>query len=341
MTVTEVQVRTELGPWRDRWDELVLEQPVPSPFQRSWWLQAVAPSGVRYVLVTRRDRLIGGLALGARRSSGLDRLTAPGPTVLCPDHLDALVAPGEEAAAQQALATWFRAPGQRLVDVRGVAASGVLARVVDGSRDRHDEAPYGVVTPGEDWLSTRSRSFRRSVRRGRRRLEEAGLRHHRLEVADVHRGLAELRRLHEHRAGRAPLLRALPVLSAAVEAGAARGEARVDVLAGAEQTAGVVVSFVVGARLSLYQVARSVAPEHDSAGTVLLAAVIEDAVANGCREIDMLRGSEAYKAAFVDDARPLERVRAARGDWAAARLAAEDAARRLNARLRSRGGTGA
>lgn len=341
MTVTEIQVRTELGPWRDRWDELVLEQPVPSPFQRSWWLQAVAPAGVEYVLVTRRDELIGGLALGSRRTGGLDRLTAPGPAVLCPDHLDALVAPGEEAAVQQALTAWFCAPGQRLVDVRGVAASGLLARVVGGSHDRHDEAPYGVVTPGEDWLPTRSRNFRRSVRRGRGRLEEAGLRHHRLEGADVRRGLEELRRLHEHRAGRGALLRALPALSAAVEAGAARGEARVDVLTGAGQTASVVVSFVVGGRLSLYQVARSVAPEHDSAGTVLLAAVIEDAVASGCGEIDMLRGSEGYKAAFVDDARPLERVRAARGAWASARLAAEDSARSLNARLRSRGGTGA
>ncbi|HEU5038706.1 MAG TPA: GNAT family N-acetyltransferase [Nocardioides sp.] len=341
MSTTTLHVRPELGPWRKHWDDLVLRQPLPSPFQRSWWLEALIPSGVVHALVTDGDRLLGGLALGSATRAGVTRLTAPGPPVLCPDHLDVLAEPGHEPAVVQALGRWFRSPGQRQVDVRGAVAGGLLAQVVGGTHHQHDEAPYDELEPGADWLAARSSGFRRSVRRGRKRLDEAGYEHRRLPADEVGRGLEELRLLHERREDRGPLLDALPVLARAVTAGAARGEARVDVLASAHDTAAVVVSFVVGGRLSLYQVARSTAPEHGSAGTALLAAVVEDAAAAGCREVDMLRGSEDYKTSFVDRTRALERVRGAHGGWAATLLRAEDGARRVSARLRSRGGSGA
>jgi len=344
MPHTRAEQRPDLGPWRERWDELVLRQPLPSPFQRSWWLEAVA-DGTTYVLVTAGDQLLGGLALGQRRLGGTTRLTAPGPAVLCPDHLDVLADPGREPEVVAALAGWFGRPGQRLLDVRGCVASPLLGRAVGGTHVLHDEAPYDVVEPGSDWLAGRSSSFRRNVRRGRRRLEAEGYARRRVEPPQVEDGLAELRRLHEERPGRAALLAELPRLARAVAAGAASGEARVDLLTGARGTVAAVLAFEVAGRLSLYQVARSTAREHASAGTVLLADVVEDAVASGCHEVDLLRGAEDYKGSFADLSRPLVRVRAAHGGWAGTQLVVEEAARRarrrVSGRLRSRGGSDA
>ncbi len=337
--------RADLGPWRERWDELVLRQPVPSPFQRTWWLDAVAAGQATYLVVAEDDRLVGGLALGVRTRGGATVLTAPGPVVLCPDHLDVLAAAGRESEVVAVVADWFGRPGQRVLDVRGSVAGSLLARAVRGTHDQHDEAPYAVVEPGSDWLAGRSATFRRNVRRGRRKLEALGFTHRRLEPEQVEDGLRELRRLHQARPGREALLAELPRLAHALVAGAALGEARVDVLSGERGTIAVTIAFELGGRLNLYQVARSTAREHANAGTVLLAAVAQDAIAHGCHEVDLMRGAEDYKGSFVDLSRPLERVRAANGTWAGVQLGAEDAARRtrraVSATLRSRGGSDA
>ena len=331
-----------LGAWRDRWDELVLRQPLPSPFQRTWWLEAVAPDAT-CLLVHDGDRLLGGLAVAARTRGGVTLLTAPGPAVLCPDHLDLLTEADARDRVATAVGAWFGQPGQRLLDLRGAVASPVLSEAVGGSHREHDAAPYDVVEPGADWLATRSSNFRRSVRRSRKRLAALGFEPRRAEAGRTAASLEELRRLHESREGRGALMAELPRLTAAVAAGAERGEARVDVLASTDEVAAVVLSFVVAGRLSLYQVARSTAPDHDGAGTVLLAEVIQDAVGGGCHEVDLLRGAEGYKGSFADRRRPLERVRAAHGAWATTVLHGEDLARRakeVSASVRSRGGTG-
>ena len=103
----------------------------------------------------------------------------------------------------------------------------------------------------------------------------------------------------------------------------------------ADEVVAVSLAFVVAGRLSLYQVGRSLDRAHDGAGTALLVAVIEDAVTEGCSEVDLLRGGEDYKSSFADSSRPVGRLRTAHGGVARAQLAAEDAARRVSARLRS------
>lgn len=332
-----LEVRTELGPWRHAWDDLVARQPVPTPFQRSWWLESVSPVGTTYALVVAGADLLGGVALGLRRVRGATRYVAPGPEVLCPDHLDAVAAAGADDAVVAVLAEWFRSEGPRLVNVRGVVDGSLLARVVGGVHPPDELAPYQCLE-GADFLATRSSSFRRSVRRGGRRLAGLGLEHRRVLPAQVPEALDAFARLHEGRDGREGLLVEMPRLRAAFERGVDRGEARVDVLASDTEVAAVTLGLELEGRLSLYQVARSIAPEHDSAGTVLLAAVVEDAAARGLVEVDLLRGDEGYKGSFADHRRPLVHLRAAHGVRATAVLRAEEAARRaLSARRRSRG----
>ncbi|MFC6345434.1 hypothetical protein ACFP8W_25845, partial [Nocardioides hankookensis] len=58
-----VETRQRLDGRRAAWDGLVADQPVPSPFLRSWWLEGVAPTDTTFVLVLDGERLVGGLAL--------------------------------------------------------------------------------------------------------------------------------------------------------------------------------------------------------------------------------------------------------------------------------------
>ncbi|KQW52518.1 hypothetical protein ASC77_24385 [Nocardioides sp. Root1257] len=331
-----VEDRAQLGELRPAWDALVLDQPVPSPFQRSWWVEGVAPDAT-YALVLEGDRLVGGLALEAHRVAGVRRWVAPGPKVLCPDHLDALAAPGSEDAVVDALGAWFAGPGQRVLDVRGVVADSLLSRAAGTEAEHADVAPFQPLPAApETYLGGRSANFRRSVRRAERRLAAAGIGHRRVPLTDLPAAFDAFATLQRGRDGRGPLVAELPTLARALTSGVAAGEARVDVLASAADVVAVSFAFVVAGRLSLYQVARSLDGAHDGAGNVLLVAVIEDALAAGCREVDLLRGDEGYKSSFADQVRAVGRLRAAHGGVARAQLAAEDTARRVSARLRSR-----
>ncbi|GAA4752293.1 hypothetical protein GCM10023350_41950 [Nocardioides endophyticus] len=332
-----VAIRPRLEHHRETWDALGALAPLPSPFQRSWWIEGVAPHDTTYALVLDGDRLLGGLALGVRRVTGVRRYAAPGPAVLCPDHLDLLAAPGAEDVVAGVIGEWLARPGQRVLDLRGVADSSLLARALGATPARLDVAPYEAlpVTP-ETYLARRSSNFRRSVRRAAKSLASKGIEHRQVSPADLPDAFAAFRELHEGREGRGPLVAQMPALIRALAAGVAVGEARIDVLAAGSDVVAVSLAFVVAGRLSLYQVARSLDGAHDGAGNVLLVAVIEDAVTDGCHEVDLLRGGEGYKSSFADRTRVVGRLRTAHGGAARAQVAAEDAARRVSARLRSR-----
>ncbi|MDB5113971.1 MAG: hypothetical protein JWL78_1041, partial [Chloroflexi bacterium] len=47
----QVTVRRSLGGYATAWDALVDRQPLPSPFLRSWWLEAMSAAHPRFLLV--------------------------------------------------------------------------------------------------------------------------------------------------------------------------------------------------------------------------------------------------------------------------------------------------
>src|SRR3954447_14352956 len=245
-----VDERTRLDEHREAWDALVVRQPVPSPFQRSWWVEGVAPTGTTYTLVLDRGRLVGGLALQERRVGGVRRWVAPGPKVLCPDHLDALAAPGCEDAVVDALGAWLSRPGQRVLDVRGVVADSLLSRAAGTGAEQADVAPFQPLPASpETYLAGRSANFRRSVRRAGRRLAGIGIAHHRVALADLPAAFDAFGSLQRGRDGRRPLVAELPTLARALTAGVAAGESRVDVLASPSEVVAVSFAFVVAGRL--------------------------------------------------------------------------------------------
>jgi CelD/BcsL family acetyltransferase involved in cellulose biosynthesis len=310
-----LQVTPVLADHAAAWDALVEASSLPSPFLRSWWLHSVsAAPGTAHLLVMSDGELVGGLALARDRLLGISRYRFAGQGVLCPDHLDALALPGHEDEVAGALRGWFEAPGQRIVDLSGLREGSLVARALARTPERLDVAPFQALPgDGTDFLAGRSSNFRRSVRKAERRLDEAGVTHRRVEPATLPAALDAFRRLQGDRDGRGPLLDELPVLARALASGLARDEARVDVLETPAEVVAVSLAFVVAGRLSLYQVARSLDHAHRSAATVLLNRVITEALADGCHEVDMLRGDEGYKTSFADARRELFRLRAGHG----------------------------
>lgn len=329
-----------LGEHATGWDALVDDSSVPSPFLRSWWLGNAEPKTCSHLLFHGTDgTLVGGVPLVLDRVAGVPRLRFSTAGVLCPDHLDLVARTGAEEIVGTGFMKWVTSLGRNLViDLTGLVhlslLSHTLARAGEAPGEILDVAPYAALPAAPaTYLETRSSGTRRSVRRTDRRLSAAGARHHRVEPSGLANALEDFRRLHAAREDRAPLLAALPLLARAVAAGMAAGEARVDVLETGGRTQAVSIAFVVAGRISLYQVARSLAREDDGAGTALLHRVVEDAVLAGCHEVDLLRGDEGYKASLADDRRSIGRIRTARGPVAGALLAAGSEAARLRRRL--------
>jgi CelD/BcsL family acetyltransferase involved in cellulose biosynthesis len=331
-----------LGGFGPRWDELVLQQPVATPFLRRWWLEATGSPQRRFVLVTSGGRLVGGAALDRDRLLGVPRYRFAAHGVLCPDHLDLLASPERREDVVTGFRSWFTGPGDRLLDLDGLPASSLMGESTSVASRPLDVAPYGGLPgSGEAWLAERSSSLRRSVRRSTARLASSGLRPHRVAPDGLDRALADFARLHATREGRHALLARMGTLRRAVTDGVARGEAWVHVLGSDQQCAAVSLSFVVGGRISLYQVARSTLAEHDGAGTALLSHVIAEAADAGLVEADLLRGGEDYKASFVTGTRSLHRLRAGNGPRARALVSATEGAARVRRGVRERLRSGA
>lgn len=318
-----VIVRTGLGSLEPAWDTLVELLPLPSPFLRSWWLKQTAGGTLRFLLVMDSDVLVGGLALQEERWLGVPRLRVVGAGALCPDHLDTVALPGREEDVLAALASWLCRPGSRVLDLEGVAGGSRLAAALPGRvyREVIAVAPWAsLAADPTDWLRTRPRSFRATLRKATRRLEQEAVAHRMLRGNSVDAALGTLGRLHRAQWGeRSKFLAAYQRFAAASRAGAARGEVVFHELVAGEEVVAAVSCFEFAGRLSLYQSGRLSAHRWRNAATVLLATVIQDACRRGFSEVDLLRGDEPYKANFASAARELLRLRAAHG--AAGRLA--------------------
>ena len=144
--------------------------PIAVP-RRSWWLGATVAASPCLVLVLRGEELIGGLALERDRRLGAERLRLVGSGALCPDHLDALAAPGQERAVASALRGWL-GTGDRLIDLDGVVTAPLAAVAMPGRfrMDHVASAPWMQLRRGaaEQGSSTLQRRTSRAERRMRR-----------------------------------------------------------------------------------------------------------------------------------------------------------------------------
>ncbi|NLA34407.1 MAG: GNAT family N-acetyltransferase [Actinobacteria bacterium] len=304
------------------WDALVDQMELPSPFLRSWWLDAVAaslPAGVeaQIVLVLDGAELIGGLALQRTTVRGVEVLSLLGSGPLEPDHLDVVAAPDRRAEVGAALRSWMGRPGSRMFDLRGVAGGSTLVDVVPGWGEvtEQEVAPF-VPLPAspEEYLAARGGRTRSTVKRTAKRLAAAGVEFREIDSADpvaVEGALETLAGLHDGRWGDASgFLAAWTPFSAAVRAGAAVGEVRFGELVDSSGTPiAIEVDFVIGGRTSFYQAGRLTDHDFRGSGSVLRYRIISAAIERGDHEFDLLRGGENYKAEWASTQRALLRIR--------------------------------
>lgn len=318
-------VESRLDGWEAQWDRLVDTAPTPSPFMRSWWLIGAGGSRPLFVLVVDGDRLLGGLPLEETNRLGLQRLRMMTGGQLCPDHMDLLVAPGEEDTTVATIKAWLHRPGARLLDLEGVVAHSRLIEALPGPvrRQPFAVAPWGPLPPDSNaYLAALPSALRRKVRKATEHLTAQGATHR------THRGpaavssLDTLRQLHEAQWGpRSNFLPNFERFAAGCRLGAEADEVAVHELATDDVVISSVVTFEVARRVSLYQSARLTDPSWRDTTTVLLAAIITDACDRGFTEVDFLRGEEQYKYRFAPNQRELARLLAATGALGRAALA--------------------
>lgn len=313
--LTRVVEVSALGRWSEAWDTLAAAAPLPTPFLRTWWLSATGGPRDHYLLVLQGEELVGGLALERRRVLGVDHFRVLGAGKLCPDHLDLVARPGLVEDVTLALRGWFTAPGSRVVDLQGVRDG---ARVIDALPAARvhafDVAVYERLPESLDaYLQARSSSFARRVRKMARQLEKRRVEFRRVSLGEVPWAMAEFTAMHAVRDDRQELVRELHRVRRAVELGAPRDEVRLYVAEKDGRCGAVLLLFVTGGRINVYQTARRLDRDFNHVGTVLYTVALDDACREGITEFDFLRGAEPYKFSLASSQRRLLRVRAAHG----------------------------
>ena len=304
------------------WDALVDQMALPSPFLRSWWLEAVAaslPDGMdpQIVLVFDGDELIGGLPLQRSTVRGIEVLSFLGGGPLEPDHLDLVAKPGRGDQVGAAVRSWLGRRGNRMIDLQGVAGGSALVDIVPGWGEvtELEVAPYvPLPASAEEYLATRGGRTRSTVKRTAKRLAAAGVEFREIDSGDaaaVENALETLSRLHDGRWGdESGFLASWETFSAAVRAGAERGEVRFgELVDSAGAPIAMEVDFVIDGRTSFYQAGRLTDHEYRGSGSVLRHRIIGAAIERGDHEFDLLRGGENYKAEWASAQRALLRIR--------------------------------
>jgi CelD/BcsL family acetyltransferase involved in cellulose biosynthesis len=317
LTALRVTISGRLGPIADEWDHLVNLGDPPSPFLRSWWLDAVAASGARLLLVRDGDeRLVGGLALEEDTRLGFRRLRHLG-AGLGPDHVDVVASRELHAGVVAAIARHLRAFGPCLFDFAGVPADSPLTGALPG-RNRvqvMERARWTPLIPDFGaYLRSRPSRLRNSLRYGRGRLTREGVRYGTVEPRDVERALTDLRRLHASRWGDKSLfLPHFERFADAARAGTSVGEMVFHELRSPDGVIAMAVCFEVRGRVTYCQAGRDPNFRWRGSGTFLLGCVVQRACELGFRELDLLRGDQGYKRLLADEVRPLLRLQSSIG----------------------------
>lgn len=312
----DVTEERALGSDAPAWDALVLAQPIPSPFLRSWWLEGATGHDPCLLLVRDGAELIGGLALEQDLRLGVPRLLAAG-SALAPDHVDLVAAPGREEEVVRALASWLRRPGSRLIDFSCAVEEPRLAAALPPvvSMEVVESAPWTPLVPDfEAYMAERPSRLRNSLDRTSRRLKKEGAYYHRVQLNELEGALDTLRLLHHQVFGdRSLFLPYFDRFAAAARLGVACGELALHQLRVGDSVIALVVALEVAKRVSYYQGGRNTDHRWRGAGVYLECCILEQACGNGFVEFDHLRGQEEYKRGWAPETRHLTRIIAAHG----------------------------
>ncbi len=292
------------APWRALWERTPAATPFSAPEWLLPWCRHLAEHAPWSIVAWRGEDLVALAPTFVYRDGGDRVLGLLGGGVS--DYQDVLA---EDVATASGMLEFLRAaaPAFDRCDLRSLpSGSPILACVAPGdgaALSRDDVCPFLTLPRRfDDLRSVASGSLLADVRRQRRALDRTGgLELVRAPPRDPGELLDALFRLHEarwrSRGGRGVLVGAALArfhVDAARELGAAGMLRLLAVRWGGRIIA---VLYALAARGRLYTYLQGIDPDarRMSPGSVLLAAAIEDAIAEGASEVDLLRGAEAYK----------------------------------------------
>ena len=320
------------------WDALCQDSAADNVFLtwdwvQAWWEHFGAGKELALAVARAGEQLVGVAPLYRARSGAL-RWLGSGESV-SPDHLSFIIRRGCEEGATEALLQALLALDHPLLDLTDVPEHGTLARWLAGARGvcwaAHEWAvcPYAQLPASwQAYEESLSRNMRYNLRRRTRQL----LRDLSAELVTWHAeheaeaGLEEVARLHRLRwQGRAERFSFSDAGYIAfhrdfARRAARRGWLRLYGLRLEGQVIAAWYGFKRGDVLYYYQSGFDPALDKHSPGMVLKGLVVRQAIEEGARELDLLKGDHEYKRAWATGARRTLRImiapRGLRG-WAA------------------------
>ncbi len=297
---------------RGEWEGLVSQTPDAIPFatpawQRVWLDHFQAGRDLRLLTARDGERLIG---VAPFICDG-DRAEFVGHYSIC-DYMDALVTPGFETPFFASILGKLADDGAKTVDLRGLRESSPTLEAVTAaaatagfSTSREDEALSPRVCLPDTWdeyLQTLSKKDRHELRRKLRRLDTAGgdvVLKVVTEAEEASTGLDalfHLMRISSHhkeefldRPGMEAFFREMTATMAA------EGMLRFYFLTFDGEPVASVLNFDLGGQLFMYNSGYDPAYSHYAVGLMSKTLLIKDAIENGRRCVDFLRGDENYK----------------------------------------------
>jgi CelD/BcsL family acetyltransferase involved in cellulose biosynthesis len=302
----------------EHWDRLVDQGRTPTPFLRSWWLDATREKSTRFVLVFEDGRLIGGLPLAGGQGRRWTTYGIPGPTALGIHNFDLVAERTREETVWAHMMRAFSELQPCVLDFTGVSADGVLARRAPASAwvESRDGAPRLLAPPDfETYLASRSRKLRQEIRRMMRHFDAAGVSTRAVGHDQIDRALGTLAHLHALRWGReSGFLPHFATIADATRRASAVGESTVlEALASDGKVVASMLLFEIASHSYWYQMGRDPDPRWSSIGNLLKARAVERSCLLGHRAVDLGSGASPLKTIWADDVTPVIQLRWASG----------------------------
>ena len=293
--------------WWDLWRRVPAALPFLCPAWLIPWWRHFAP-GRLFVMAARSNGRLVGLAPFYIESGSLGRRLLPLGISLS-DHLDILLDPASSGAAWAALAdSAVGRGGWDSWELENLPPEAMALRLPtpDGCKElveRQDSCPTLEFPDGAKTVrAVLPHKKRRNLNLAANRCARRGTVNISLMTGSVVApGLDQLFRLHSERwrsRGEEGVLASPEVQAFQREAAPlmdAAGLLRLHLLTISERVAAGSYAIVHKERCFIYLTGLDPEFAFESPGALLLAHVIEQAIAEGCREIDFLRGQEAYK----------------------------------------------
>lgn len=311
-----LEIRHRLDSLANRWDELLEQQELSSPFLSSWWIDNAAEGTATLLCCFAGSEFVGGAAFqldsvgtGPLR---VERVRCLGQGTLAPDHLDLIAQQVHAAEVRSVVLSWLKRPGSRVVDLDGLAATGALGQALRSHEIASIAAPFTrLPADGAEYLAARPGQVRSTISRTRKRFAKEGVHLRRVLVDDMPGALDRLAELHDSRwSDESAFLDGWDRFRAAALAGARSGSVIIhELLSADDEVVATELDLRSEKRLVFYQAGRRTEREWRGCGSVLRADILDWACSEGIEEYDLLRGDEPYKADWSETQRLLLRCR--------------------------------